>query len=211
MRTMLRTLVTIAILALLSGPLSAHANIIYDWTGHCNGVVTPGIEGCSGQATLHVVTTDDYIPGETFTPHFACIGATCTPVATPVLLEFLYTDANSPPFDYTLSWLFDSGNFQLPALLPGETGPGEGELLTTAQVFTSHSDGSWRAAGEDRAPNCDAGNPPGNNPFCGYGARGSNGLWTRAAVPESSTLTLLGVGILGLGVLRSRKRLLPQS
>jgi len=199
----LKTVVVAVTFLLLIRPIGAQANIIYEWTGVCNGVVTPGIEGCAGQATLHVVTTDDYIPGGTFTPHFACVGVTCTPVATPVLLEFLYTDANSPPFDYTLSWLFDNGDLTLPALQPGESGPGEGELLTTAQVFFSHSDGSWRAAGEDRAPNCDAGNPPSNNPFCGYGARGINGTWTR--IPEPSTLVLLGVGLVGLMIGRGRR------
>jgi hypothetical protein len=49
----LKTLVVIVAVVVLSGPLSAHANIIYDWSGTCQ-------VGCTGHATLHVVTSDEY-------------------------------------------------------------------------------------------------------------------------------------------------------
>ena len=196
----LKTFLVAVTFLLFSGPLSAQANIIYDWTGECRQVAPQGLP-CT-HATLHVVTTDDYIPGEIFFPHLVCTATACTPVSMPVLLEFLYIDDNSR-FDYTFVWLNDDGNFYLPPLLPGESGPGEGGLLTTAQDFFSHYDGSWRAGGEDRAPGCDAANPPGNNPFCGYRASGVGGTWTR--VPDPPTLVLLGVGLTGLTFLRRRR------
>jgi len=59
-------------------------------------------------ATLHVVTTDDYIPGEVFTPNFGCTLTTCTPVSRPVLLEFLYSDG-VVTIDEAPIWLSDSG------------------------------------------------------------------------------------------------------
>lgn len=87
---MLKTLVVIVAFLLLSGPLSTHANIIYNWIGDCDGIITSspagGSNGCSGQAAVLVVTTNAYIPGEVF-PAF--------PVPpSPVLLHALYADEN---------------------------------------------------------------------------------------------------------------------
>jgi len=186
-----------ATFVLLIGPLNAHANIIYNWAGDCDGIITPvhggGSIGCSGQATLHVVTTNDYIPGETFTPHLGCTATTCTPVSTPVLLEFLYSDDNIK-VDLAPNWLFDSGFFLLPASLPGE-----GSFLTTAHFFRSDVNGVWRHEGESLRPGCDTG----IDTICGYDAKGFNGVWTR--VPTPSTLVLLGVSLAGLVLYRRRK------
>jgi hypothetical protein len=89
---MLRTLLATIALVLLSGPLNAHANIIYNWIGDCDGIITPAphggtSNGCTGQAAMLVVTTDAYIPGEvSFAPF--------PPGSPPVLLHALYADEN---------------------------------------------------------------------------------------------------------------------
>jgi hypothetical protein len=38
---MRKTFLVAVTFLLLSGPLSAHANIIYNWTGNCDGIITP--------------------------------------------------------------------------------------------------------------------------------------------------------------------------
>jgi len=59
----LKMLLAAIAFVLLIGPLNAHANIIYNWTGVCQGIAPVFNTGCTGQATLHVVTTDAYMPG----------------------------------------------------------------------------------------------------------------------------------------------------
>jgi PEP-CTERM motif len=169
---------------LLSGPLSAHANIIYDWTGDCQRILFPRDIPLCTHATMHIVTTYAYIPGEVFFPHF--------PVPSPVLLEALYSDGNVT-FDMAFIWSFDGSGLLLPATLPGE-----GEMLTTAHFFRSDANGAWRYEGEELIPNCDRL----TNDFCSYGVDGINGVWTR--VPEASSLLLLGVGFVGLTFYRRR-------
>ena len=178
-------LATIAF-ALLSGSLTAHANIIYNWTGDCQRILFPRDMPLCTHATMHVVTTDAYIPGEVSFPQF--------PLGPPqVLLEALYSDGNVT-FDMAFIWSFDGNGLLLPATLPGEGG-----MSTTAHFFRSDANGVWRYEGEELIPNCDRL----TNIFCSYGVDGINGLWTR--VPEASTFVLLGVGIAGLASLRRRK------
>jgi|SRR5215471_6795907 len=185
----LKTFLVVATFLLLIGPLSAHANLIWDWTGECNGVITPvhggGSNGCSGQATLHVVTTDAYIPGEVSSSSFFSGHVT--------LLEWLYSDENVT-VDLAPNANFDGGPFLLPA-----SPDGEGFLSLTADFFQSpRPDGTWRFEGESLRPNCD----PGIDFICGYEAMGINGVWTRVAVPEPATLALLALGFIGLVFVR---------
>jgi len=51
---------------------------------------------------------------------------------------------------------------------------------------------TWRFEAEEAAPNCTSE----ISIFCGYGASGINGVWTR--VPGPSTLTLAAIGFVGL-------------
>jgi len=187
MGTMLRTLLTMAILALLSGPLSAHANIIWDWTGDCQQILFGSVNLCT-HAMVHAVTTDAYVPG---TP--GDFG----------LLEWRYTDDLGVTEDLAIG--FNLGEENGPFVLPASSGQGEGAISIIPAFFRSHVDGTWRFEAEGATP--DPCNGIGN-PLCSYGVAGVNGTWTR--VPAPSTLALLGVGVLSLGFLRSRKRLLDQ-
>jgi hypothetical protein len=56
-----RILLAAVTFLLLSGPLSAHANIIYNWTGACQ-------LGCTGQAHMEIVLPDTFVPGTTLLP-----------------------------------------------------------------------------------------------------------------------------------------------
>ena len=79
---MIKTMVAVITLAVLSGPPGANASVIFNWIGTCDGIIIPvgggrgGSNGCSGQATLGVVTTDAYVPGEVF---FRRTVSPCTP------------------------------------------------------------------------------------------------------------------------------------
>jgi hypothetical protein len=177
---------------LLSGPLSAQANLVWDWTGDCNGVITPvppnqggGSNGCSGRAAAHAVTTDDYIPGTEQRP--GGVGD-----AARGLVEFVYSDMNVT-VDLIPDWMCCGQVFQLPASSPDPVG----EFNALNAGFESNAS-SWIFAAEGVRPNCD---PEGG--ICGYDARGFNGVWTR--VPAPSTLVLLGFGLAGLTFHRRRK------
>jgi hypothetical protein len=180
---MLKTFLVAVTFLLLSGPLSAHANIIYNWTGTC-------VTLCVGQATMLVVTTDAYIPGEVFVRPFR--------FTTPVLLEALYADGNAI-IDFAARFNTLNGvAFMLPA------SPSEGGFFQIeASDFSSpNSTGGWNAGGEEVFPNCDRT----HNPLCGYIARGVDGVWTRlqTSMLAPSTLVLLGVGLAGLVFYRRR-------
>jgi len=179
---MLRTLAVIVAVVLLSGPLSAHPNIIYNWTGDCTRVFTSQVPLCT-HAALHVVVPDTYVPG-----------TTVTPAVMPALIEALYTD-DIAMFDFTFPWPVLGELLLLPATLPGE-----GEVRTFVQDFQAMADGTWRYNGESTL------SPPFcgelHNPFCGYHVEGINGVWTR--VPAPSTLVLVGVGFGSLAFYRRR-------
>ena len=200
------TLVAVIALTVLIGPLGAQANLVWDWTGDCDGNVSfplpgqgGGTQGCAGKATLHVVTTDAYIPGEEVgAPSFTCTPTTCTPVSPLVLLQALYTDSMGVTFDFASVVNSINGfGFQIPDGLGSFEGHGYFE--SEAQGFISNANGTWRLDGEDLRPGCDIQ----ANPICPYDPRGFNGVWTR--VPEPSALVLLGVGLAGLASLRRRK------
>ena len=184
---MLKTLLATLALVLLIGPLNAHANIIYDWTGTCGTT-------CSGQATMHVVTTDAYIPGQSFGQN-----------PPGVLLQALYTD-NNVTFDFAqFFYIIGFGEFYVwPDMPPNSSGAFFGEILQGQNDFTSNRanvPGLWRSAGES-IPGGGLGCGP-NPGLCMYSATGINGVWTR--VPAPSTFVLLGVGLAGLASLRRRK------
>jgi hypothetical protein len=188
-----RILLAAVTFLLLSGPLSAHANIIYTWIGDCDGIIIPapggGSNGCTGQAAMLVVTTDAYIPGEVF------VTFAFPPVPSP-LLHALYADENVT-FDFVpfFNQIGRSGSFQLPA------SPSEGGFVQMEQIsFRSDANGVWKFGGENLRPGCDLE----IDSHCSYDAKGFNGTWTR--VPAPSTLVLLGVGLVGLVFHRRRSR-----
>ena len=181
-----RILLAAVTFLLLSGPLSAHANIIYNWTGTC-------VTTCTGQATLLVVTTDAYVPGEVFTPTFPVPG---------VLLRALYAD-NNVTYDFASFFPVNGEFFIWPDMPPNTSGTFFGEILQGQNDFTSNRanvPGLWRSAGES-IPGGGLGCP---TPFgtCTYSAAGTDGVWTR--VPAPSTLVLLGVGLAGLAIYHRR-------
>ncbi len=47
---------------LISGPIGAQANIIWDWTADCPRILFGSRTLCN-HSTLHAVTTDAYVPG----------------------------------------------------------------------------------------------------------------------------------------------------
>jgi hypothetical protein len=197
------TVLAIVALILLIGPFGAQANLVWDWVGDCDGIITPvhggGSVGCSEQATFHVETTDAYIPGDGFPdPNLLPTFSIQDQVAT--LLEARYTDENVT-FDFLefggALWRDNFHGFRLPAV-PGDP---EGIVTMEAVLFTTGSTG-WRFGGENLRPGCDLG----IDILCGYTARGINGVWTRVAVPEPATLALLALGFMCIAF-ASRSRL----
>jgi PEP-CTERM motif len=186
---MLKIFLAAVTFLLLSGPLNAHANIIYNWTGDCQRVFQDAPPLCT-HATMHFVTTDAYIPGEVFQyPGFP------SESQHPTLLEVAYAD-DYVTKDLLFYWRVDGTSFQLPA-----SSSDGGSFLTFALGFRSDASGNWEINGEElnTAPYCGEL----HNPFCGYRVQGIHGVWTR--VPEPSTFVLLGVGLAGLASLRRRK------
>jgi len=164
---------------LFSAPLSAHANIIYDWTGACQ-------LGCTGQAHMEIVLPDTFVPGTTLLPVLG------PPPRFPAL-SFIYSDNN-----FTFDLLPFPPEPESFVLLPITSGPGSlsdisGQLLH----LTSPCNEATRF--------CPAGTAAGTWGLLrpAYVAAGSGGLWQR--IPEPSTLVLLGIGLAGLASLRRRR------
>jgi len=179
----LRMFLAAATFLLLSGPLSAQADIVYEWKGTC-------LTTCTGQATFRAVTTDAYIPGQVVSGP-----------APGVLLEALYFDSNTS-FDFAM-FPINLQFFVFPNMPPNSSGALNGEILWGQDDFRSNQ-GVWRILGEG-IPGGGLGCPgfPGNVGLCTYQATGDNGIWTR--VPEASTLALLGVGGAAL-IFRHRRK-----
>jgi len=182
---MSKAFLAVAAFVLLSGPLNAHSNLIWDWTGDCQRTLIGSVNLCT-HAMVHAVTTDAYVPG---TP--GDFG----------LLEWRYTDDLGVTEDLAIG--FNLGQQNHPFLLPASSGQKEGAISIIPAFFESHADGTWRFEAEGATP--DPCNGIGN-PLCSYGVVGVTGTWTR--VPEPSTLMLLGVGLVGLGWSHGRKRFL---
>src|SRR5215467_2763281 len=119
-------------LMLLSGPLSAHANLIWDWTGDCQRILFGSTSLCT-HAMVHAVTTDDYVPGEVFP-----IGP-----GPSTLIEWRYSD------DLGVTRTITAPDF---FLLPASSGPGEGSIDIVPAFFQSHADGTWRFESEGLSP-----------------------------------------------------------
>jgi hypothetical protein len=198
---MLKIFLAAVTFLLLSGPISAHANLVWNWTGECAGLVPVlyFFEGCAGQATLSVTVTDAYVPG-------TILDATVDVASRGILVDARYTDANVT-FDFMDRWNeFGGGSL----LLPAQSGDGLGFLQDSLPTvgFRSSPGGVWLFSADGvYPPSCGT---PGPGSLCpsGYTALGSGGVWT---VPEPTTLVLLGVGLVGFGFSCGRKRLLRQS
>lgn len=166
---MLKTLLAAVTFLLLSGPLNAHASIIYDWTGTCTVF-------CVGTATLHVVTTPDYVPGTT-----AVFG-----IGEPRLITAVYTD-NVVTGDFGAVWQTNGQGFTLPAT----DGPGAATILVFEDEFRSRADGTWDLRSEGLFQGHGVGCPQPNFTFCTYTAIGNGGTWTISTTPEPSSGFLL--------------------
>jgi len=77
--------------------------------------------------------------------------------------------------------------------------PTGGFLLLEADAFTTDAVGGWRFQAESILPGCDP-----LHSLCNYDARGTGGVWR--LVPAPSTLVLLGVGLVGLVLVRRRSQ-----
>jgi len=175
----IKTLFVAATFLLLSGPLSTQANLIWNWTGTC-------ITTCQGEATMHVVMPDTYVPGTGIGPQDSGI------------IEALYVDSNVG-YDFGgFRWTFVGEG----ALWPAESGAAAGGITIQEDRFRTFSDGTWNIGGQGiPGHELGCGQPPGV--FCTYVAGGIDGVWTR--VPEPSTLALLGIGLTGLTFLRRHR------
>jgi hypothetical protein len=125
---------------LLSGPLSAQATLVWDWTGDCHPVGFWGDPPTCTQATVHAATTDAYVPG---------MGGGSVPRGT--LLAWDYADdvigtvALAPSFNNGLG-----NSYVLPA-----SAHGAGSISLEGRIFASGADGVWHFGGEGLAPDCD--------------------------------------------------------
>ena len=147
--------------------------IIYDWTGACKFP-------CVGNATLHVVTTSDYVPGT-----IAGFGQ-----GAPQLITAVYTD-NLVTGDFGgVEWQINGQFFTLPAT----NGPGAGQIVVFEDEFRSRADGTWDLTSEGLFSDAaTSGCPHPNLTFCTYHAEGTGGTWTvsATATPEPSSGFLL--------------------
>jgi hypothetical protein len=176
-----RILLAAVTLLLLSIPLKANANLIWDWTGDCQRAQYDAPPLCT-HASARIVTTDQVIPGEVFVP-------TTPQFSNSTLLEFLYADDYVKRDDLAVYWRLDAQALQLPA------SSSEGGFVSTFSLnFRSDASGIWEINGEglNTPPYCGEL----HNHFCGYQVFGIHGVWTR--VPAPSTLVLLGVGFAAL-------------
>jgi len=175
-RKLMRLLSGLALYALTLG--TANALVIYDWTGSCSN-------GCTGNATAMLTLADTYTAGSALT-----------------LADFVSFTYQSSSSIETLSIPGNGFLDSITGTLPALTGTADVRLdffggSPGVSFFETLASGAWEI---------DSGPPP--DPTPSFDDDGNNGTWTIAAdpIPEPTTLALLSLGLVGLGVARKKKK-----
>jgi len=193
-----RTLALLAV-ALLTGPMAAHA-VTLQING--DGILTGALDVKVGGALYNVQFLDGacislFTGCDNATDDFAFTTLADALIAAQVLLDHVWVDTTLGEFDSHPELTNGCGGFGLCIAISPYTIFVNGEpgirMVGVTNFISADGDLSPGEFSFSFPPDFDS-----NNPFITYF------VWSLASIPEPGTLALLGLGLLGLAVVRGR-------